>query len=661
MRDWLRGKRGGLIAFLAIATLVAGGLGWVTSAALRLEAERIEARAQAEAEAERNDKLRLAMWSLDSWMYHVLSREESRPYNHYSAVYAVRLALQNDGNFYPPGSVLEPSPLLNTELPAWMLIHFQVDKDAGWGSPQVLTKTLRERLENANARLAFGNVTVQREQVLTDISKQLPALKFLAHPQLAGVQPTARDHIMVWAMQRLENQDVNVPANQASNPVYQSQPGQQNAFPQEQQRNMRDAGNRADLPNKTGANYRSRQNDNPYKEEVDDLRLAFGNTCHNGEGWFLRGEMRRWCSQQSTITLSPMRSLWLKGEDDQELLIVARMVRIDEKQICQGILLDWSALQKELTREVTDLFPEASIQPMREAIPPHPERTMTALPLELDPGPITGEPPQPGWTPLRIGLALAWAAALVALAAVGLGGWSLIDLSERRIRFVSAVTHELRTPLTTLRLYLDMLTGGMVKDDAQKSEYLQTLNSETDRLHRLVGNVLDFSRLENQKPQLEVGPILVGDLLEQVRSTWQGRCHDAGKELIVENILGEEAVIFTDDRLVQQILSNLIDNACKYTRTAEDCRLWLRSRQEDCRLILEVEDRGPGVAPRERRSIFRPFRRGGDADVKAGGVGLGLALAQRWSAFLGGKLTVGCGCENVGACFRLELPLQSNG
>ena len=81
---------------------------------------------------------------------------------------------------------------------------------------------------------------------------------------------------------------------------------------------------------------------------------------------------------------------------------------------------------------------------------------MTFLPVQLDPGPRTWGLVRT-WPPLRIGLLLAWIAAIFALAVVGLGGWSLIDLSERRFRFVSAVTHELRTPLTTLRLYLDML------------------------------------------------------------------------------------------------------------------------------------------------------------------------------------------------------------
>jgi signal transduction histidine kinase len=73
-------------------------------------------------------------------------------------------------------------------------------------------------------------------------------------------------------------------------------------------------------------------------------------------------------------------------------------------------------------------------------------------------------------------------------------------------------------------------------------------------------------------------------------------------------------------------------------------------------VVLEVEDRGPGVPVGERRSIFHPFRRGPGADVTAGGVGLGLALARKWSGLLGGKLSVCTASEGSGACFRLELP-----
>ena len=120
--------------------------------------------------------------------------------------------------------------------------------------------------------------------------------------------------------------------------------------------------------------------------------------------------------------------------------------------------------------------------------------------------------------------------------------------------------------------------------------------------------------------------------------------------------LDESLRVKTDVNLIQQILGNLVDNACKYSREAEDRRIWLRAKKQGCQLVLEVEDRGPGVARRESRSIFRAFRRGHDADVTAGGVGLGLALAQRWANLVGGRLSL-CSEAKVGACFRLELPL----
>jgi signal transduction histidine kinase len=280
---------------------------------------------------------------------------------------------------------------------------------------------------------------------------------------------------------------------------------------------------------------------------------------------------------------------------------------------------------------------------------------MAFLPIQLDPGPMENPAP-PTWTPLRVGLLLSWAAALTALSAVALGGWSLIDLSERRIRFVSAVTHELRTPLTTLRLYLDMLTGGIITEPKEKEEYLQTLNVEADRLHRLVGNVLDFSRLEKQRPTLIRTQIKAGDLLDRVRSAWEGPCKSAGKELVLDFRIGKDKEITTDAQVVQQILSNLIDNACKYSHGATDNRIWLRAREETQKLVVEVEDRGPGVSPKEQRSIFRPFSRGRSQEV-TGGAGLGLALAQRWARLLGGSLLLGSSENGQGACFRLILPL----
>src|SRR5262245_11479318 len=118
--SWFRGKRGGLIAFVTIAALVAGGLGWVTHAALALEREQIETRAEADFHA----KLRQALWQLDSVMMAKLSQEASRPFEHFSALYAPVNPVDQWGNRCEPGTILQSSPLVKAELPPWILLHF---------------------------------------------------------------------------------------------------------------------------------------------------------------------------------------------------------------------------------------------------------------------------------------------------------------------------------------------------------------------------------------------------------------------------------------------------------------------------------------------------------------------------------------------------------
>jgi signal transduction histidine kinase len=608
---------------------VAGGLGWVTSAVLRLEQEQLEAKADAELQA----KLRLALWRLDSFMFPELAREASRPFAHYSAIYIPAPTFDRRGKELPPGSVWEVSPLLTTELPDWMVLHFSTAEKAGWWSPEILSEKLKKLLKG---KIEVPQDSEAKKKVLKDLEKEVLPLSLFT---LVCEQEKSQLAQNTIALENKTNDSMEKNILWAQlNPTQQS---------------LTERNTRAGLFNYSG-NFDNQkgQSQNP-RIDTGKFYGSLG-PGPNGESLLLPGAMSK--NAGETVTPGPMTAFWVKTEKDQsqERLIIARRVQVGSKYVVQGIALDWEKLQKQLVSLVDELFPEGGLQPMRDLTPPHPERTMTALPVVLDPGPLAKV--EAGWTPLRIGLALAWAAALIALAAVGLGGWSLIDLSQRRIRFVSTVTHELRTPLTTLRLYLDMLTGGMVKDDQVKDEYLHTLHTETDRLNRLVSNVLDFSRLENQQPRLEKTSIPVANLLERLRADWNTRSKDCSKELIVENLAGADACLVTDVNMVQQVLGNLIDNACKYSQAAEDQRLWLRARLDGNKVVFEVEDRGPGVPTRERRSIFRPFRRGRDADVIAGGVGLGLALARRWASLLGGSLSLSPGQDYAGACFRLELP-----
>src|SRR5262249_13543320 len=147
-------------------------------------------------------------------------------------------------------------------------------------------------------------------------------------------------------------------------------------------------------------------------------------------------------SAEVTVRMSGMVGLWLPTESGRQCLVVVRLVRIEEKEVCQGIVLDGDKLAALLAEQVRDLFPNAKLVPVNDPTPDLLDRSMAALPLRLDPGPEE-EPAPPGWNALQAGLYLAWAAAAVAIVAVGVGGWSLQSLSERRVRFVSAVTHEL--------------------------------------------------------------------------------------------------------------------------------------------------------------------------------------------------------------------------
>ena len=648
LKLWLRGKTGGLAAFVLIAALVAGGLGWATTAALRLEREQREQRA----EAERANHLAVALWRLDSYAAPVLAREDNRPFDHYGAVHLSPLLFNgnpvNTTNF-SHGAALELSPLLTAHFDDWTPLHFQVDAH-GWKSPQVIDPEVRLRLQQVSARTALANVTAERARLLGSLCDALPSEVLLAAAREHTRPNESRDATLFLALRRQNgNNDSSYDNTQQkqpnANPVFQNSIGPltQGAEALLQ----KEVENRAQFTQ----NQYTQQN----MRNVERRPRPFALNAIEGNNKKLLEPPVNWeNSTEVVVTTTPLVPVWITGKDGGERLLALRLVRMEDREVCQGVVFDVELLRAVLAEKVQDLVPEATFLPVRDGEEVPLGQVMTSLPFQLDPGPLV-LPAEPNWTPLRFGLTMAWTAAIVALLAVGLGGWSLLNLSERRIRFVSAVTHELRTPLTTLRLYLDMLLNGLVRDEKQRQEYLETLHAESERLSRLVGNVLDFSRLENQQPRLNRAPIAVAVVLDQVRDTWEARCRHADKELVIENALPDGALLNTDAHVLGQVLGNLIDNACKYSRGADDRSVRMRARQERGQTIFEVQDRGPGIPMRERRTIFRAFRRGQNADVTAGGVGLGLALARRWTQLLGGKLVLGLAPLEGGACFQVWL------
>ncbi|MHC4819132.1 MAG: sensor histidine kinase, partial [Planctomycetota bacterium] len=217
---------------------------------------------------------------------------------------------------------------------------------------------------------------------------------------------------------------------------------------------------------------------------------------------------------------------------------------------------------------------------------------------------------------------LAWTLGLVAIVVI-LGMlflWRALRaetrLATRKADFVDAVSHELRTPLTSIRMYADMLKEGWVEDENTARDYYALISAESERLARLVNNVLDFSRIEKGKKSFRMQ---VGDptpVVRDVAEVLRPYLREKGFELKLDVPGTLPACSFDKDALTQ-ILVNLIDNAVKYG----DQEVRVEAEAKDGDVILRVLDRGPGVPADEREKIFRPFQRGTGV---SGGGGSGL-------------------------------------
>jgi signal transduction histidine kinase len=341
----------------------------------------------------------------------------------------------------------------------------------------------------------------------------------------------------------------------------------------------------------------------------------------------------RWMLRAETL-----RPAWTSGE-----LVLARRAPGDE-EVIEVIWLDWAALRRFLLAEAADLFPAGKLDPAAPG--DGGERLLASLPARFDPGPaarpFAAEKSALGWV-----LGGAWGAVLLAAAALAALLVGTVALSERRAAFVSAVTHELRTPLTTLRTYTEMLAGGMVREEKRQG-YLETLAREATRLAHLVENVLLYARLERGRGPGRVAPAPAWQLLEAARPRLEDRAAGAG--MTVALAAPEGLVARADPAAVEQILFNLVDNACKYAGGGE---VRVTAAAEGGDVVVRVADDGPGIAPAERGWLFEPFARSAErAAGAAPGVGLGLALCRRLAKAMGGDLVL----EDVPGCvFALRL------
>ncbi|RIK89351.1 MAG: hypothetical protein DCC71_26025, partial [Proteobacteria bacterium] len=227
--------------------------------------------------------------------------------------------------------------------------------------------------------------------------------------------------------------------------------------------------------------------------------------------------------------------------------------------------------------------------------------------------------------------------------------------AERRSNFVAAVTHELKTPLTAIRMYGEMLRDDLVPGEAKRREYYRTITAESERLSRLVDNVLEFARLEKGAREMRVEAGAVGPVVEEVAALLAPHAASLGFALRARVEPELPPVRFERDALLQ-VLVNLVDNATKYARDAASREIVLACRREGDGVVVGVRDRGPGVASRHLGRIFEPFHRGEDELVRTTqGTGLGLALVKSLVERMGGTVR-GDNAPGGGFEVRVALP-----
>jgi signal transduction histidine kinase len=345
--------------------------------------------------------------------------------------------------------------------------------------------------------------------------------------------------------------------------------------------------------------------------------------------------------------------LWLG-----ERLILARRVQSRGKTVIQGCWLDWEKLQTRLRDEVADLeLPTVSFLPVTDGASPEQTHLLATIPVQLA---VTAPLVTPAWdSPIRVSLLAAWACLGLAILAAAVTLRGVVALSERRGAFVAAVTHELRTPLTTFRMYAEMLAEGMVPTPEARQKYLETLRREADRLAHLVENVLQYARLERGRPGGRREDVTLAALLERSAPRLADRAEQAEMKLEVDAAENVQALsLSTDPAAIEQILFNLVDNACKYASHSQDKRIHLEIAAAGRNLQFRVRDHGPGISRQGQRKLFLPFSKSvHEAASTAPGVGLGLALSRRLARDLGGSLMMENQVGESGAVFKLELPI----
>ena len=232
----------------------------------------------------------------------------------------------------------------------------------------------------------------------------------------------------------------------------------------------------------------------------------------------------------------------------------------------------------------------------------------------------------------------------------------LRELDRLKDDFVSTVSHELRTPLTSIRSFSEILLDNPTLEQQQRGEFLRIIVTESERLTRLINDMLDLAKIEAGKLEWHMQPVSASEVAREAAAAMGQLFRDKRVKLEVTLTDALSTTIADRDRLFQVIV-NLLSNAVKFS-PGDVGLVALTVENETDGVRLSVADNGPGVAPNQREAIFERFRQVGDTlTSKPEGSGLGLAISRMIIEHFGGRTWVEDG-PGGGAIFRVWLPRQ---
>jgi signal transduction histidine kinase len=227
-------------------------------------------------------------------------------------------------------------------------------------------------------------------------------------------------------------------------------------------------------------------------------------------------------------------------------------------------------------------------------------------------------------------------------------------LAQAKSDFVSNVSHELKTPLSTISLFSEILELGRVKTEEKKTEYYRIIRHESRRLNKTIDNILDFSRIEAGRKKYELVEDDMAEVIDSVLSTHRYQIINSGFD-VQTNIEPDLPSVLIDREAMAQAISNLLDNAIKYSGKVKQLSITARTVGSD--LSIELADHGVGIPRAEQAKVFEKFYRVGNGlvhDVKGSGLGLSLVrhIVEAHQGTISVESEVGKGSR-----FTILLPL----